>query len=84
MANGSFLRVGVRLADGQKRYKNRFALANDFFPFQADAFPFQAESFFAKTIESQTNVISLFALCAERDFPVCNFYASPFSEILKV
>ena len=52
MANGSFLRVGVRLADGQKRYKNRFALANGFFPFQADAFPFQAESFFAKTIES--------------------------------
>ena len=25
-----------------------------------------------------------FTLCAERDFPVCNFYASAFSEILKV
>lgn len=73
MANGSFLRVGVRLADGQKRYKNRFALANGFFPFQADAFPFQAESFFAKTIESQTNVITFSLFAQSVIFPFAIF-----------
>ena len=64
MANGSFLRVGVRLADGQKRYKNRFALANGFFPFQADAFPFQAESFLQKP-SNREQTLSPYSLSAQ-------------------